>query len=108
MGRQLQPSDARELLMTDEANLDRVIQLLSEIRDNQKTQMLRQAEILGLQREHLALMQKQSDRAERLQERAEHLQAKSAELVIKSRKALSVIMPVVLLLIVYVSWLLFR
>ena len=47
-------------------------------------------------------------RFDRVQDRAEQIQAKSAQLVSGSRKAMLVILPVILVLIVYVSWLFFH
>jgi hypothetical protein len=82
--------------------------LLKEIRDNQKLQLDRQAEALQLQREQFALVQKQADRHERVQDRAENIQARSAQLVAVARKTLFFILPVIALLIIYVSWLIFR
>ncbi len=61
-----------------------------------------------LQREQFALVQKQSDRTERIQDRAEHIQATSAQLVAGARKALAIILPIVIVLIIYLPWLIFR
>lgn len=82
--------------------------ILKEIRDNQKLQLDHQAEALALQREHHALIQRQTERHERLQDRAETIQAKGAQLMTVARKTLFVLLPIVTLLIVYVSWLIFR
>ena len=85
-----------------------LIRVLEEIRDNQKTQLERQAESLALQRELFALVQKQTERAERLQDRAEELQAKGAQLVTGARKGMVVVLPIIVLLLAYLSWLIFR
>ncbi|GKS65909.1 hypothetical protein YTPLAS72_32130 [Nitrospira sp.] len=82
--------------------------LLKEIRDNQKLQLDRQAEALALQREHYSLIRQQTERHERIQDRAETMQAKGVQLMTVARKALFILLPIVTLLIVYVSWLLFR
>ncbi len=82
--------------------------LLKEIRDNQKLQLDRQAEALTIQREQFALVQKQAERHERIQDRAENIQEKSAQMVAVARKTLFFLLPVITLLIVYVSWLIFR
>ena len=50
----------------------------------------------------------QAARAERIQQKAELLQDRGATLVRGARKAAIVIVPVIVVLIVYVSWLLFR
>jgi hypothetical protein len=93
--------------MSDQ-DAQRIIHILEEIRDNQKLQLQQQGEALMLQREQFAITQKQTDRTERIQDRAEQIQAKSAQLVSGSRKAMLVILPVILVLIVYVSWLFFH
>jgi hypothetical protein len=43
-----------------------------------------------------------------MQDRAEAIQAKSAQLVAGSRKVFMVVLPIIIVLIVYLSWLLFR
>jgi hypothetical protein len=74
--------------------LARITSLLEQIRDNQA--------------EQLQLIRRQAERAERIQDRAEELQAKSAGVVATARRSLAVVLPVVVLLIVYLSWLIFR
>ena len=86
----------------------RLIRVLEEIRDNQKLLPDRQAEGLALQREQCALVQKQHERVERVQDRAEQIQTTSAQLVAGSRKLLVVHVPIIIALIAYVTWLLFR
>jgi uncharacterized membrane protein (DUF106 family) len=92
----------------NDQDANQMIRILEEIRDNQKLQLKQQAEIHELQRDQLGIAQKQNDRTERIQDRAELIQAKSAQLVAGSRKAMLVILPVILVLIVYVSWLFFH
>jgi len=92
----------------EEQETQQLIRLLEEIRDNQRQQVERQAEALLLQREQFALVQRQQERAERIQDRAEQIQTKSAQIVAVSRKATFVILPILIVLILYVSWLLFR
>ena len=89
-------------------DVQRLISVLEEIRDDQRLQLGRQAEALSLQREQFAIMQKQHERAERIQDRAEAIQAKGAQLVAGSRKFFAVVVPIIATLIIYVSWLLFR
>jgi uncharacterized membrane protein (DUF106 family) len=91
-----------------EIDAKRLVAVLEEIRDNQRVHLERQAEALTLQREQFALVRKQTERAERIQDRAEAIQAKSAQLIAGSRKAFIVILPVIVVLIIYLSWLLFR
>jgi hypothetical protein len=92
----------------NDQDLQRLIRLLEEIRDGQKLQLERQAEALALQREQFALVRQQTERAERIQDRAEQIQIKSAQLVAGARKAVVILLPIVIGLIIYVSWLLFR
>ena len=86
----------------------RLLELLEEIRDGQKLQLERQLESLELQRRQFTVFQAQADRAERIQQKAELLQDRGASLVGGARKAVLVILPVIVLLIVYLTWLLFR
>ena len=86
----------------------RVIALLEELREGQKLQLERQLEALELQRRQFAAMQEQFARAERIQGKAELLQDRGARLVQGARKVFMVVVPIIVVLIVYVSWLLFR
>jgi len=80
---------------------ERLAKILEEIRDNQR-------KAFELQHEQLELAKKQFERAERLQERAEKLQERSAQIMGTARKALIVVLPIIIGLIAYLSWLLFR
>jgi uncharacterized membrane protein (DUF106 family) len=86
----------------------RIAALLEQIRDNQAQQIARQADALEFQKTQLEIVRRQAERAERLQERAEELQAKSAGIMKTARRSLAIVLPVVFLLIVYLTWLLFR
>jgi hypothetical protein len=86
----------------------RIAALLEEIRDGQREQLARQAEALALQREQVALVQRQFERADKLQDRAETIQARSGDMVRSAHRAVAIILPIVVLLLVYASWLLFR
>ena len=72
----------------------RIANLLEQIRDGQ--------------REALAIQKRLAERTERIQDRAEELQAKGAGIVKSARRSIAVILPVVVLLIAYVTWLMFR
>jgi uncharacterized membrane protein (DUF106 family) len=87
---------------------DDAVRLLAEIRDNQKLQIERQLEALALQREQFAIFQRQVERNEKLQDRAEQLQGSGAALVAGARKVMLVIVPFALLLLAYLTWLVFR
>ena len=86
--------------MNDE-NARLLLTRLKEISDNQ-------TQLLALQREQLALVQRQADRHERIQDRAESIQAKGAQIIAVARRTVFMILPIVTVLIIYVSWLLFR
>jgi hypothetical protein len=85
-----------------------VVRLLREIRDAQRAQLATQEEALRTQREQMALGQRQAERAERINDRAEQIQSGSAQLIGVARKALFTVLPVLIALIAYVTWLLFR
>ena len=85
-----------------------LLRLLYEIRDNQAKQLEFQSEIVTMQREHNAMLQKQRERTERLQDRAEQIQTKSAQLVSGARKLTMVLVPIVVALLIYVSYFIFR
>jgi hypothetical protein len=91
-----------------DSEMQRLIALLEEIRSNQRVQLEHQAEALTLQREQFAIVLKQHERTERIQDRAEAIQAKSAQLVAGSRKLFALIVPALIALLIYVSWLIFR
>jgi len=80
--------------VSEAEKLERIARLLEEIRD-------RQAETLALQRD-------QMDKAQKLQERAAVIQDRSAQLVGRVQRFVPFAMAVVVILIGYVSWLLFR
>jgi hypothetical protein len=85
-----------------------VAELLREIRDAQRAQLAKQDEGLRIQREQLLLVQRQAERAERINDRAEQLQTRSAEMIGVARKTLFALLPILVVLIAYVSWLIFR
>ena len=87
--------------MSDAEKLDRIARLLEEIRDGQKAQLERQADTLALQKE-------QFERTHKLQEHAEAIQDRSARLVGRVQRFVPFALAVVVILIGYVSWLLFR
>jgi uncharacterized membrane protein (DUF106 family) len=92
--------------MDDDA--ERMVALLQELREGQKLQLERQLEALEIQRKQFAAMQEQMARAERIQSKAEQLQDRGASLVKGARKVFLVVVPAIVVLIVYVTWLLFR
>lgn len=79
----------------------RTLALLEQIRDNQMT-------ALAMQKEQFELFRRQVERTERIQDRAEELQARSAGIMNTARRSLAIVLPVVILLIAYLTWLIFR
>lgn len=79
----------------------RALALLEQIRDNQ-------AAALAMQKEQFELFRRQHERTERLQDRAEELQARGAGIMTTARRSLAFVLPVVILLIAYLTWLIFR
>ena len=92
----------------NDPELQQILRVLHDIRDDQRLQMERQAESFALQRNQFELALKQTERAERIPDRAEEIQAKGAEMMASGRKVLAIVLPIVIALIVYLSWLLFR
>ncbi len=93
--------------MDGHEDTQRMVRILEEMRDNHKAQLERQAEALALQRETLALVRRQTERAERIQDRAEQIQERSAKLVAAGRRVMALVLPLIIVLIIYLSWLLF-
>jgi uncharacterized membrane protein (DUF106 family) len=79
----------------------RLMALLEQIRD-------RQADALAMQKEQFELVRRQVERTERIQDRAEELQARGMGIMTTARRSLAIVLPVVILLILYLSWLIFR
>ncbi|MFB3923713.1 MAG: hypothetical protein ACE145_18465 [Terriglobia bacterium] len=92
--------------MNDSDKLERIARLLEEVRDQQKLQLDRQAEALELQKEQFQLVQKQYEKAAKIQDRAEAIQDKSAKLIGLVRRFVPVAMGVVVVIIIYLTWLL--
>jgi len=86
----------------------RIMDLLGQIRDNQSVQLAYQREALEIQKGQLEIVRRQAERTERIQDRAEELQAKGAGMMKAARRTLAVVLPLVALLIAYLSWLIFR
>ena len=92
----------------DKEQAGKMISLLEEIRDNQKQQLAQQTESLEMQKEQFGMVKAQYERASGLQARAERLQEKGSALVEKSRKIFVVIVPLLLVLLGYLTWLMIR
>ncbi len=87
---------------------DRIVALLEQACDNQAQQLARQAEAFALQKEQFEVFRRQAERAEKLQDRAEELQARGMGIMKTAKRSLAVVLPIVILLVVYLSWLVFR
>jgi uncharacterized membrane protein (DUF106 family) len=79
----------------------KLLALLEQIRDNQAT-------ALALQKEQFELVRRQVERAERLQDRAEELQERGMGIMKTARRSLAFLLPVVIALIAWLTWLIFR
>ena len=91
----------------EEKQLDQLVKILEEIREGQRLQLDRYEEVMALQREHLDLYKLQYERAERINAKAEEIQNKSAQIVGGVGKLLLIVIPFGLLLLLYLSWLIF-
>ena len=85
-----------------------VLEVLRRIEVNQQEQLERQQKALDLQHEQFNLVNKQFERAEKLQDRAEKIQDASAAMMGIARKAMTIILPIVIVLVIYLTWLIFR
>jgi len=88
-------------------DIQRLVSVLEEIRDNQRLQLERQAEALSLQREQYALVQKQHERASgyRIAPRQSRRRAPARRGIAQSFR---VVLPIIIVLVIYLSWILFR
>ena len=85
----------------DSSDTARLMAVLEQIRDNQ-------AAALAMQKEQFELFRRQMERTERLQDRAEELQARGMGIMKTARRSLAFVLPVVIVLIIYLSWLILR
>lgn len=81
------------------------VDVLRDILKNQEIQLQWQREALDLQREQFTMFKAQYERAERLQDRAEKMQDTGASLMGAAKKAFFIIIPIIVVLIAYLSWL---
>jgi len=85
-----------------------ILDTLREIKSNQEQQLEGLRESLKIQREQAEMARTQYDRAERLNDRAEKIQETSARMVGAARKAFVIILPLLVFLMIYLTWLIFR
>ena len=93
--------------MTSE-QYEELISLLKDIKANQQQQIERQERALKIQQEQFELVRQQTNKNLEIQDRAERLQEKGNVLMERGRKLFLVVVPIIILLIIYLSWLLFR
>ena len=94
--------------MNDTDKLERIAWVLEEMRDNQKMQLERQAEALALQKEQYQVFLKQQEKTAQIQARAEAIQDRSAQLINRVRRFVPLAMAAIVVIIIYLTWLLFR
>ncbi len=87
---------------------EKIIVLLEEIRDAQNEQLKRQEKALAIQEQQFSIVKIQFERAEKLNNQAEAMQEKGANLLSSAGKLFKIIVPILIILIAYISWLLFR
>jgi len=87
---------------------EEVLALLRNIQENQLQSLAMQRDSLELQRKAVEATLNQFSRAEALQVKAEQIQARSAEIMASGRRMMKIVLPVIIFLIIYLSWLLFR
>ncbi len=90
-----------------EPNQDGLHRVLEEIRDDQKKLLAQNQQALDLSKEQFELVKSQHERAGKIQDRAEALQTRGEGLVGGARKVFLVVVPILIALLIYVSWLLF-
>ncbi len=86
---------------------DEIRRLLEDIRDGQKKLLEQGNRLVEIAGSELEVLKRHYDRAEKIQDRAEQLQARGEGLVGGAKKVFYVIVPVLIALLLYVSWLLF-
>ncbi|MEJ8567077.1 hypothetical protein [Elongatibacter sediminis] len=85
-----------------------VTEILRRIEANQREQLAQQKHALDIQQQQFDMARRQFERAEKLQDRAERLQESGAAMMGLARKSLVIVLPVVIVLIIYLTWLIFR
>jgi aromatic ring hydroxylase len=94
--------------MSDTDKLDRIAQLLEQVRDNQREQLERQAESLAIQKNQYQAFLQQHEKTAQLQQRAEAIQERSARLVGGIQRVFPLALGLTLVLIGYITWILWR
>jgi hypothetical protein len=92
----------------DADSTETIVKLLTELRNNQALQIERQAEALALQKEQHRIFIGQAERAQKLQDRAEAAQANYARLVGGAKKFVGVILLMIVVLLGFLGWWMYR
>lgn len=82
--------------------------LIRRIEGHLQEHLSRQEQALEIQERQFEMARRQFERAEKLQDRAERLQERGDAMMGVARKALVIVLPVVIFLIGYLTWLIFR
>ena len=92
----------------DDKTQSKLLQTLQELTENHAKQLELQKESLHIQREQYRMALESYEKQRELQLRAEVLQNKSAGMMELGRKLFFIVIPVLVALIAYLSWMLFR
>lgn len=90
-----------------ELQINQLLQILGEIRDNQRVMLELQEESMAMRKEEFNMAKAHFERAEKIQTRAEQLQGKSGGLIVSMHKFMKVFLPIAGVLLIYLSWLIF-
>ena len=85
--------------MSDKEDFEQVKRLLEEIRNNQRTQLDRQAESLSIQKEQVRVFLEQQEKTQKIQDRAEAIQDKSAQIVNRARRLFPLVLAAIVALL---------
>jgi Flp pilus assembly protein TadB len=94
--------------MEDEGESAKIVQLLEEIRDNQRLQLERQAEAISLQKQQRELVDSRMAQATSLQDRAERLEERKSRALKVFRIFIFSVLSIVGLLLILVAWITFE
>ena len=84
-----------------------IIKVLNEIRALQKQQVASMSSMLDAQLQHMDIYQKHITRVEKINNHAERIQHKSESMINVARKGIGFLLAIVIVLVCYLSWILF-
>jgi hypothetical protein len=94
--------------MAEEGESAKIVQLLEEIRDNQRLQLERQAEAISLQKQQRELVDSRMAQATSLQDRAERLEERKSRALKVFRIFIFSVLSIVGSLLILVAWITFE